>query len=95
MIYLCQNCGWRINQRYNNRTIKPENIGKHLLYNHMAFCSEDCIEMAKNDPKVLNRQIEPSDWDEQGWTQNGVYSNWKIERKLNRTPRSKCRKVSI
>lgn len=92
MIYLCQNCGWRINQRYE-RTIAPENVGKHLLYNHMAFCSEYCIESAKANPFVIKRQVRPSDWDEQGWTQNGVYSNWKIERKLNRPTRPKNRKL--
>lgn len=93
MIHLCQNCGWRINQRYNNSSISQEKIGTHLLYNHMAFCSESCIENAKENPIVLKRQVRPSDWDEQGWTQNGVYSNWKIERKINRNPRPKNRKL--
>lgn len=91
MIYLCQNCGWRINERYNIN-IAQEIIGKHLLYNHKAFCSEDCIEKAKENPHILNRYIIPTDWNEQGWTVNGVYSNWKIERKLNRISRSKNRK---
>lgn len=94
IIHLCQTCGWRINQRYN-RTIAQEDVGKHLLYNHMAFCSEYCIEKAKEDPRILNLYIMPTDWNEQGWTENGVYSNWKIERKLNRSKRVKNRKLLL
>lgn len=78
MIYLCQSCGWRINER-NHTT--HENIGKHLLYNHMAFCSNNCIEHAKSNPQILGRTVKPSDWNEEGWTENGVWSNWKTNRK--------------
>jgi hypothetical protein len=85
MIYLCQTCGRRINERYNNSTIPSEQIGKHLLYKHMAFCSENCIDIAKQYPhKILHRPVIPYDWNEQGWHEGGVYSNWKIERKLKR-----------
>ena len=80
MIYLCQSCGWRINERYNS-DMPPENVGKHLIYQHKAFCSEDCIETAKSNPGILTRTVVPSDWNEQ---LNGAHSNWKIERKINR-----------
>jgi hypothetical protein len=93
MIYLCQNCGWSINSRYCDSTIKPEEVGKHLLYNHLPFCSETCIESAKNRPFVLKRQVHPSDWDDQNWTENGRITNWRIERKLKRMPRPKNRKA--
>ena len=92
MIYLCQNCGWRINQRYDN-DIAEGIVGKHLLYNHKAFCSEYCIEKAKGNPHILNRNVIPSDWNEQGRGLNGIYGNWKTDRKINRQPRPKNRKL--
>lgn len=86
MIYLCQNCGWRINDRQQNKDTS-ENIGKHLLYKGKPFCSEHCIECAKAKPNILDRQVRPSDWDEAGWTDknrpNGI-ANWKTERKIKR-----------
>jgi hypothetical protein len=86
MIYLCQNCGWRINQRLSNKNT-PENIGKHFLYNHQPFCSEMCIEEAKLNPYRLIRNVKPSDWDEQGWTNHecpNSIENWKMKRKTNK-----------
>jgi hypothetical protein len=81
MIYLCQACGWRINQRINTT---PERVGTHLLYKHMAFCSEYCIALAKANPRILSRTVVPSDWDEQGYIEEGVFSNWKTDRKRNK-----------
>jgi hypothetical protein len=77
MIYLCQNCGWRIKERYN-KEIKPENVGKYLIYSNKPFCSERCIEYAKKRPYILIRDVKPSDWDEIG------DKNWKVMRKINR-----------
>lgn len=86
MIYLCQSCGWRINERIKNKDT-PENIGKHLLYKGRAFCSKNCIEFAKENPKILDVQVIPSNLDEAGWTDknrpNGI-ANWKTERKINK-----------
>ena len=79
MIYYCQYCGWRINQRTQN-IITPENIGKHLLYNGKAFCSEDCINIAKKRPYIMSLNkpyFEPYKWTEE-------LSNWKNLRKLRR-----------
>ena len=82
MIYLCQNCGWRINER---KYVKDEkDIGKHLLYNHKPFCSERCINEAKKNPRILERQVIPSDWNEQGWGYPDDIKTWKTERKVNR-----------
>jgi hypothetical protein len=44
MIYRCWNCGLRINERYKKPSIAPQNIGKHLLYDHVPFCTEECID---------------------------------------------------
>jgi hypothetical protein len=77
MILLCQNCGWRINQRHNNLET-PENIGKYLLYKNKPFCSEYCIEHAKQKPYILTIPIQPTDWNEQG------YETWKTLRKIGR-----------
>lgn len=85
MIYLCQNCGWRINtrlcikQRISN---EPKEIGSHLLYCHKPFCSDWCIEEAKKHPYILERTVKPSDWNE---------PEWKINRKLRRGKRPKNR----
>ena len=79
MILLCQNCGWRINERSCDK--KPEDIGKYLIYSNKPFCSEYCIEKAKLKPYVLTRTVYPSDWNEQG------LNNWKIQRKIIRKPR--------
>lgn len=90
MLYLCQNCGWRINQRLGNNDEK--NIGKYFLYNHQTFCSEWCIEQAKGNPTKLNRDVKPSDWNEQGWVNfecpNSI-ENWKTKRKIIRGKREK------
>tara|TARA_B000000557_G_scaffold233217_1_gene207611 strand:+ start:99 stop:413 length:315 start_codon:yes stop_codon:yes gene_type:complete len=98
MIYLCQTCGWRINERCHTKEdiddktqfrddICDEDIGKHLLYKHKAFCSIECINKAKKYPRILNRIVVPSDWNEQGWNNkdrpNGI-ETWKTERKINR-----------
>tara|TARA_Y100001970_G_scaffold180354_1_gene219590 strand:+ start:147 stop:506 length:360 start_codon:yes stop_codon:yes gene_type:complete len=98
MIYLCQTCGWRINERCHTKEdiddktqfrndIRDEDIGKHLLYKHKAFCSIKCINKAKEYPRILNRIVVPSDWNEQGWNNkdrpNGI-ETWKTERKINR-----------
>lgn len=82
MIYLCTGCGWRINQRYPNTEgnhLLEEDIGKHLLYKHRAFCSKGCIELAKRYPILLEREVIPSDWEE-----NGIIREWKKDRKINR-----------
>jgi len=98
MIYLCQTCGWRINERCYTKydiddetqfrdDINDEDIGKYLLYNHKPFCSVECINKAKEYPKILNREVVPSDWNESGWINknrpNGI-ETWKTERKINR-----------
>jgi len=91
MILLCQTCGWRINERYNIYKIENnennEDIGKYLLYNHKPFCSIECINKAKQYPKILNREVIPSDWEEQGYINKNRpndIENWKTERKINR-----------
>jgi len=89
MIYLCQTCGWSINSRYRNKNLKPEEIGKHLLYNNKPFCSNDCIEIAKTKPYILLRQVQPADWDDENYKLNGMITNWRIQRKLNRVKRKK------
>lgn len=61
----------------------------------MPFCSTYCIDVAKNNPYITKRQVTPSDWDEQGHIENGKYTNWKIERKINRPTRPKHRKNHI
>jgi len=87
MILLCQNCGWRINERRDCKN-NPEQIGKYLLYNHKPFCSELCIENTKAKPYDITRPIIPSDWNELGDSNpsrpNGI-ENWKTERKINRS----------
>lgn len=77
MIYLCQTCCMRINERCHMKehindisefkNISQENIGKYLLYNHKPFCSTECINQAKEYPQILNREIIPYDWNEQGY----------------------------
>ena len=90
MIYLCQTCGYRINQRTQDRSwwqpdeplqktgIPDEDVGKHLIYNHMPFCSEDCIEMAKTKPHILQRLVTPANLFERG------QDTWKTQRKIRR-----------
>lgn len=50
MIYNCYTCGWPINRRttkdkYENVTTNYEmkNVGAHLTYKGMPFCSQPCI----------------------------------------------------
>ena len=71
MIYRCWNCGWRINQRYTSYTDK---IGTHLLYDHVPFCSEYCIDLYKL-LKTKPKESPKSDWYE---------DEWKLKRKINR-----------
>lgn len=65
MIYTCWACGRRINERTTNSKmiiyhwdIKPEDIGKYILYEHHPFCNSDCVEKYKNKPI---RSL-PADW---------------------------------
>ena len=51
MIYLCQNCGWRINQRSRNANT-PENIGKHFLYNHQKSVGKSLLLVIS--PNLIN-----------------------------------------
>jgi len=63
MIYTCWCCGNRINERTGNSqgvTFKKlaDNdpiIGKFLLYNHLPFCSQHCIDRWKNSSTVIDR----------------------------------------
>lgn len=103
MIYLCQCCGTRINQRTADRSIyapneshktdvSPENVGKHLLYKHRAFCQQSCIEEAKKHPHILNREVTPSNWferNEHNPERPNNIQTWKTERKINRTKLNK------
>ena len=97
MIYLCQTCCMRINERCHMKehindisefkNISQENIGKYLLYNHKLFCSTECINQAKEYPQILNREIIPYDWNEQGYFNKdrpNAIETWKTERKINR-----------
>ena len=95
MIFLCQTCGMRINERcYQDdddelqfTDISDKDIGKHLLYNHKPFCSVRCINKAKDNPNILNREVIPYDWNEQGYNNKNrpnCIENWKTERKINR-----------
>ena len=104
MIYLCQACGHRINQRTSYRSswrpdeplektgIPDEEIGVHLIYKHKAFCSEYCIELAKSKPCILEREVIPYDFFERGDHNpdrpNGI-ETWKTERKIRRPKRVK------
>lgn len=106
MIYLCQTCGYRINQRtcdgstWNPKeplarnNINDADVGKHLLYNHKPFCSKECIEEAKNNPTILLRDVTPANYLERykynPERPNGL-ENWKTERKFIR----KMKKQSI
>jgi hypothetical protein len=81
MIYTCWNCGWRINQRNFGESDNPR-IGKHLLYDHHAFCCEGCI---INYSWKTNKKAEPT----QDWEENGVYGKWKEERKVRRVRNKK------
>lgn len=90
MIYLCQNCGHRINQRTADGStwkpdeplekicIEPCNVGKYLLYNHKPFCSSECIEITKKNPNIINRDVIPANILERG------PNSWKILRKINK-----------
>jgi len=89
MIYLCQTCGYRINQRTGDASIyapketfkidiEPEKVGKHLLYKHKPFCSEECIHLAIQKPYILSREVVPANILERG------PNSWKITRKLNK-----------
>lgn len=82
MIYLCQTCGWRINERIKIKHTPGVEIGQHFLYAHKPFCSQWCIDEAKKHPYILERTRKPSDWDE---------PQWKIDRKLRRPKRPKNR----
>ena len=102
MIYLCQTCGHRINQRtcdgsvyqpnepLRKRDIKAEDVGKHLLYNHKPFCSEKCIEEAKKNHTILLKDVTPANELERCKYNpdrpNGL-ANWKTERKIRRKNR--------
>lgn len=86
MIPLCYGCGWRINERnkqYGPTGIHPSLIGTYLLYRHMPFCHQSCIDRLKDEKKRMNRfnneYIQASDWNE-----NGRLGEWKKERKINR-----------
>ena len=59
MIYTCWFCGWRINQRKPGEADNP-NIGKHLLFDHHAFCSKYCINSYKC--KKNKKPESPQDW---------------------------------
>lgn len=86
MIYQCQYCGWRINERKYCKE-NTEEIGKCLLYNNRTFCSERCIELVKNKPYVLSNDkpfLNPYDWSKET-------ANWKTERKIGR--KRKMRKL--
>lgn len=99
MIFLCQNCGHRINQRTGDRSIwNPDEpsykieideseIGKYLLYNHKPFCSEECIEYAKSKPYIMKKDVKPYNDYESGFYNpdrpNGI-ETWKTERKIRR-----------
>ena len=99
MIFLCQTCGYRINQRtcdgstwrpdetLGRTGVRDEDVGKHLLYNHKPFCSNECIEEAKNNPYILKREVIPSNAlerpDFNPDRPNGL-ENWKTERKIGR-----------
>ena len=86
MIYQCQYCGRRINERKNNEET-PEKIGKCLLYNNKAFCSNWCIEQTKRYPYVLS--LDRPYFDHYAWSPE--MSNWKRERKIGR--KRKMRKL--
>ena len=86
MIYQCQYCGGRINERKDNKET-PEEIGKCLLYNNKAFCSNWCIEQTKSKPYVLS--LDKPFFNPYNWTQE--MSNWKTERKIGR--KRKMRKL--
>ncbi len=86
MIYQCQYCGYRINERKSNQET-PEEIGKCVLYNNKPFCGDWCIEKARNKPYVFSLDkplFDPYDWTEEMTT-------WKTERKIGR--KRKMRKL--
>ena len=99
MIFLCQTCGYRINQRtcdgpswrpdepLGRTGVRDEDVGKHLLYNHKPYCSKECIEVAKKNPYILQREVRPANAlerpDFNPDRPNGL-ENWKTERKIGR-----------
>ncbi len=99
MIYLCQNCGMRINQRTEDQSIykaneplyrtgvADEDVGKHLLYGGKPFCGDFCIDMAKAKPDILKKEVRPWNHFERGDPNpnrpNGI-ETWKTERKIGR-----------
>lgn len=99
MIYLCQNCGHRINQRTADQSswrpdeplgrtgVADADVGKHLLYGGKPFCDDYCIEQAKARPFILTQEVRPyNDFercDENPDRPNGL-ANWKTERKIGR-----------
>lgn len=99
MIFLCQTCGYRINQRTADgstwrpdeplkRTgVRDKDVGKHLLYNHKPFCSKECIGVAKKNPYILQREVVPSnELERPSYNPNrpNNLNNWKTERKIGR-----------
>ena len=99
MIFLCQTCGCRINQRTADQSswrpdeplertgVADADVGKHFLYNGRPFCGEFCIEQAKSKPYILKREVRPwNDFercDSNPNRPNGL-KNWKTERKIGR-----------
>lgn len=96
MIYNCFACNRRINERkdyyngildsadgYDNMNNR-ESIGKHLLYNHKAFCSDYCIEIYKKHPRMQKQDPNISGWE--GTCNNNTirYIHWKDQRKIDR-----------
>lgn len=93
MIYNCWMCGWRINERHKmdkhgnvcRTSVADNQIGKHLVCEGKPFCSKYCVEdYNKQSQFKKNMQASPQDY----W-ENGVWGNWKVERKINRSPRPK------
>lgn len=84
MLYHCYTCGWIINGRtvkdkYENITTNYEkkDTGEHLTYKNLPFCTQLCIEEYKLG--LVKKRASPQDY----W-ENGIWGNWKIERKINR-----------
>ena len=80
MIPTCWYCGNRINQRTNNSQmqtfstgVQDQDVGKHLLFNHLSFCSKNCILFFKSQ-KTHPILCPNADM---------YLDRWKQERKLN------------
>lgn len=86
MIYTCAGCGHLINRRtylddagVPHTDYEMKDVGKFVLFDHLPFCNQTCIEFYIAD----GRKKYPPDSPQK----------WKAERKLNRNRKKKKNKL--